>query len=520
MIGDIAAKALIVVKADTSQAKAAIKDLSATEQKAAKERVEAQEKANAAYERSTQKFALYAAGGVAAFSILSSSLKKYEEHLKKLGPSGEAELKRINDATGSLTKSQDSLQISLGRVAAAAVPVIAQMASMADALAGVADAVGRIAAEALSLPGVKQVAGNAWRLLPQGQLLTAASYLRSQLGGGGVNEAAVKEQLAALDAEIEARRLAIEDLGPLGGGQSGMGSGGNASGSNPFWQGLGAAQKRKEDAKKRRSGPTAGDPYGAAWRSVSGDIAATSGSYRGGGDLGYGRDLTDAELLGLAGDAAGNDNLGRMGGDPLEAYRQRMDASIEAAKQMAGAQQQRESMLERIFGPVSEFELYTTAWQGLEAVVTAGLGAWIDGSQSAGEAMKTALHGFAKQLAGEAALQALRHTAFGIGSLAIGGPLAGATAGGHFKAAAAWGGVALAAGIIGGNTRPSTGSNANAAAGIGGGRYGGSGTQQTSLTVVMGDSFAGDSPRYVARKTRRSMENARRYADYEGAVPG
>jgi hypothetical protein len=31
----------------------------------------------------------------------------------------------------------------------------------------------------------------------------------------------------------------------------------------------------------------------------------------------------------------------------------------------------------------------------------------------------------------------------------------------------------------------------------------------------MGDQFAGDSPRYVARKVRRNLNMARMYADYE-----
>jgi len=146
--------------------------------------------------------------------------------------------------------------------------------------------------------------------------------------------------------------------------------------------------------------------------------------------------------------------------------------------------------------------------------VTAGLGAWIDGSKSAGAAMKEALHGFAKQLAGEAALQALRHGAYAIGSLALGD---GAAAAKHGIAALKWTGVAVAASVIGKATNSAGASNANAAAGIGGGRGSSGGDRgQTSLTVVMGDQFAGDSPRYVARKVRRNINNARMYADYEG----
>lgn len=134
MIGELMAKQLIVVKADTSQAKAAIKDLSATEQKAAKERLEAQERDIAMRERSQKSFAMWAAAATAGWALVSSSVKKYEDHLVSLGSRGEAELKRLRDTTGTLTQAQDSLQISIAKVAMAAAPAARALADMADEL--------------------------------------------------------------------------------------------------------------------------------------------------------------------------------------------------------------------------------------------------------------------------------------------------------------------------------------------------------------------------------------------------
>jgi hypothetical protein len=182
----------------------------------------------------------------------------------------------------------------------------------------------------------------------------------------------------------------------------------------------------------------------------------------------------------------------------------------------------RESKLEAIFGPVSDFDLYATAWQTLEGAVSAGLNAWLDGGKSAGAAAQEFLRAQAKALTGEALMQAGRHTAYGFGSLAIGGPLAGASAAGHFKAAAVWAGVGVLAGGYAKATAPSAGgtANANAAAGIGGGARGNQGgADPVNLTVVMGQ-MDGDSPRVVGRRVRRNIDRARRYSHGDGVQHG
>jgi hypothetical protein len=522
MIGEILGKALISVKADTSQAKAAIKDLSATEQKAAKERVEAQEKVNNAWDASLKKHALVVAGVSAGIAIAIASVKKYQEHLKEMGDTGSEEYHRIQRAGEAVTKAQDNLQIALGRVFVAALPVVEAFAQMAQELANIAGGVGRVVQAATNIPGSGYVGKGLGYLKKINPMFMAQNGLN--YGSNLLNEYYPEQYLA--------------DTNHMGGGIAGSeGSEGSYEQAQEVihpdvarglgWIHLGggrwrpptAEEKREREAKAKEHGRDAkrqAEIYADAWRSISGEIDVTGGKARGGyEDLGY-----DGFLAREAGGTFEGANFDQFG-EYEDIRTERIAQSMKAGKELNDIQAQRESMLTKIFGPVSEFETYTTLWQGLETVVTAGLEAWISGSQSAGEAMKMALHGFAKNLAGEAVLQALRHTAHGIGMLAFPDPLSKISAAQHFKAAATWGAVAVAAGVVGKVTAPSQGGGGGggggsyAAAGIGGGGYAGGRERNMSMTVVMGDQFAGDSPRYVARKVRRNLNMARMYADYE-----
>jgi hypothetical protein len=552
MIGDLISKQLIVVKADTSQAKAEIKALSAVEQKAAKDRVEAQEKHNAAMERNAQKFALYVAGAAAGWSLLSSGLKKYEERLVSMGSKGESELKRLRDMTGGLSQAQDNLQVAIGKVALAAAPAAKALGDMANELANI---VGGVSSLLNQIPGGGMLGkGLSWSRRaanPMAMAGWALGEFEDRFGGrsGGVTnwldarnyfqddvrarEAAAERALNPASALVEGspewnawrlaqmrntannasqvrgrnlrgfydeNRVPIRDL--LGKGES-------------ILMGLGRGVGLVESLTPKKTGRGGGGEEDSDWY---GSVAA-----RGRGILSRQAGRLNGDALNRRAYERGTDlsvmdrNEIRAGAqEATEAARAwQMDESIRKAIELMDAAAQRESLLESVFGPVSEFDLYKTAWQGLEEVVSAGFSAWIDGSKSVGTAMKEALHGFAKNLAGEALLQALRHGAYALGSLAF-GDMKGAAA--HGISAAKWGAVAVAAGVVGKVTAPSVGggsANANAAAGIGGGGYTGGRERNMSMTVVMGDQFAGDSPRYVARKVRRNLNMARMYADYE-----
>jgi hypothetical protein len=508
-ITEIVSKQLAVLKADASQFKAEMKSAGAVEQKVMKDRLDGMEREIQTRERAGQKFGLYVAAAAAGWGILSSSVKKYEERLVSMGKSGESELKKLRDTTGELSRAQDNLQISIAKVAMAAAPAARALGDMANELANI---VGGVASLLDSIPGGGAVGtGLKWsrRLAnPTAMAGWALGEARDRFGGtsGGVGAWFANREVDAF--ELVMSEMEAESAGGLTDDQQ-------REVAMRQWAEQARLRKARADAakgKRKRGGGPRVDPYAGASADIFGQIGATSGYSSGR----YSQsDLDEVFGMGSAPVASG------MGWEGISVPASALENLKRLQEELIG--DQRQSMLQRIFGDVSEFDTYATAFQGLEQVVTAGFSAWIDGSKGVGQAMKEALHGFAKNLAGEALLQALRHGAYALGSLAF-GDIKGAST--HGIAAAKWGAVAVAAGVVGKVTAPSAGAgggsaNANAAAGIG---YGGSrsGGEQAgySVTIVQGDGFSDSSPRYVARRARRAMDLASRYAPYNGGQPG
>lgn len=171
----------------------------------------------------------------------------------------------------------------------------------------------------------------------------------------------------------------------------------------------------------------------------------------------------------------------------------------------------RASFLEKTFGKIEDFNAYGKAFQGLQAGASAAFGAWISGSESMGKAFKRAvvesLSASATQMFGQSLLHAayaLGYAAFGdapkaaMHSTAAGTYLAGSivlgglakTLGGGEAATGSKGGSASA----GGSIAPSSGS-----AGA---------PQQSGVTVVVGNSFAYETPRQRMLAAKRITNDA------------
>jgi hypothetical protein len=170
-------------------------------------------------------------------------------------------------------------------------------------------------------------------------------------------------------------------------------------------------------------------------------------------------------------------------------------------------QNKTQSFLEQTFGKLDEFNVYRSAFDSLSTAVTSGFEAWITGSKSFSEAFREAL---GKQMLGEAlsmAAQAIKATALGIFSIATGDPGHAAayfTSAAEFGAAAiAFGAGAAALGAGGGSTNRSGGggSGAGSAPDVTGGAA--AGDSNTQAIIVIGDSFADDSPRMRQLKAQR-----------------
>jgi hypothetical protein len=246
----------------------------------------------------------------------------------------------------------------------------------------------------------------------------------------------------------------------------------------------------------------------------------------------------------LGGKAGGNrDEFGRDIDEGAMARQASMDRIYEHEKGLRDAADEklrlsnlRESQnigqLEKIFGPIEQFELYEQAFSHFGATFTAfseamgaGYEAIVTGQGGVGAAIKKTLADGLMAIGKSSVVEALRQTALGFGALAFGSP----TAGMHFKSAAMHGAVAVAAGLAANQI----GTSAQAAASdkaaaekakdekAGGGRSGGSvssgsgegGKSERPIYVIVGDQFSQDSPRMRSIRANEAVERALRERD-------
>jgi hypothetical protein len=193
--------------------------------------------------------------------------------------------------------------------------------------------------------------------------------------------------------------------------------------------------------------------------------------------------------------------------------------------------------LETIFGPIEQVNLYQESIETLGSVfsafsdaVGAGYEALVTGAEPLGQAFKKAAAASLLATGKTSAIDALRETALGFGSLAL-GPIGGVSAAGHFKAAALHAGVAVAAGVaasaLGAGGGGSTGGGTGGGGGSGGagGRggteivnAGGTGRrseQNNNIVVVYADPFAEGTAGTRRRNAKKVYDRARGGQNWE-----
>ena len=173
----------------------------------------------------------------------------------------------------------------------------------------------------------------------------------------------------------------------------------------------------------------------------------------------------------------------------------------------AGIRQAQESQLSKMFGPIEEFNAYKTAFDSLGGAVGASLSAWIDGSMSAGEAFKKFIGEALKALSVQMAMEALKHGAYALGSLAF-GDVRGAAQ--HGQAALAFGAGAAVAAVAAkefhsGGSTPGGGARPAAPNVVGGDGGGGGGPERI---IVYADQFADESPRARQLQAKKMVSRA------------
>lgn len=183
-----------------------------------------------------------------------------------------------------------------------------------------------------------------------------------------------------------------------------------------------------------------------------------------------------------------------------------------------------ESYLESLFGPIDEFDAYATAFDTLQTATQSAMSAWISGSMSLGTAIKKGIGDALGALASQLAVEALKHGAYAVGSLAF-GDFAGASR--HGLAAGAFGlgavAAASAAKSLGGSVAAEVAAQKGAASGGGsaagrdhrtadGGGAAGGGIREVireKTTVVYTDAFASGTPGVRRRMARKALDAAK-----------
>lgn len=268
-------------------------------------------------------------------------------------------------------------------------------------------------------------------------------------------------------------------------------------------RGLGASSWGGVKFKQGRGGPS----YDRAATDLGSQIAGNIGSYD---YLQSMQDRADAQSrLNTSNMIRSSADLGGYGGfqSQLDAFNQGEGARRTAEAYGDYAMGKQSSWMEKTFGPVGQFDAYASAFQGFTGAVTSSYEAIVTGSESAGKAFKKAIASAVMATGAQALVEGLKESAWALGSLAIGNMGAAAT---HGLAAAKWGAVAVAAGLAarslgaggGASSAPSSGSAPNVSGSGGGGPAG------RNITIVYGDSYAEDNPRSRQLRAERDIERA------------
>lgn len=334
-------------------------------------------------------------------------------------------------------------------------------------------------------------------------------------------EQAMIDQTADLRKQLAARkaaRAALDLPGALSGGLSAIGRGAGMLGQlvdntaygigDDFNKALASTQAGKERAKqlaetaKRLADAVAttvtdalveqlaaeieSDSIARRTASVNSDVAAFKPK------SGWDRNVNSAlgKFYGAGGESSKREAV--WSGDNAKAYGDFQDRN-------------RESFLERTFGKKEEFDQYRELFGTLTGAVTAAYAAWVDGSMSAGDAAKLFLKQSLAALGQRMLIRGLEEFAEGVASLAIPGGQASATA--HFTSAALFGAGAAAAGLASKAISAPGGGSSSApnVSGSAGSRNNGG---PSGATIVIGDSFADDSPRMRGIRARELVDRA------------
>jgi hypothetical protein len=471
---DFGAKVILTYKADVSDAKAKIRELSGEEKKLAQERLKQEEAANKGIERQIKGLGMLAAGIGAAMGAVALAKSGLDEYAK----TSEQAAAKVKDIKTSASTAMDAVQASIGKTVVAMEPLIKSITDVVKLL-GDAGAAGPLAmgALALAISGNPVIAalvlGASSGTDPADVIFNAQGYI------DGKRAQAKRGAQGALDAT---RRFDMDPTTLKGVGDQIGNAISNAIGEGTR-RGLGVSEWGKLEYKSGgKGGP---DRRDARW-SLDNWRQGEGGNVGGGSSGGISQ---GALADGVARDIYGNptDLSAIAGGKLFDLYEERTKQWIERTQALNSGP----SILERMLGPIQEIDLYRESFSMLTGAATAGYEAMIDGTMSFGDAVKKSVADALKALGSKMLVQAIGETAAGFAALASGYGIGAAAP--HFKAAALYGAGAAAAGLassaLGGGGGSGGGVGASAPDSRGSSSLGGS-PGQSERIIVYEDAFA------------------------------
>ena len=477
-----AAKVRIIYSADTSQAKAEIKSLRGEEKKAAQARLAEIESGNKkikeqaeGWKNAADKIALFA-GSIALAKL---GLDAYAKTSDEAG-------KRVKNMYAGIEESMDRVLVGVGKLVIAFEPLIMAAARFAEILGDVAN-----------------IAGDGWMDLADAVMAVGDPAARERLRkrhGMSVDKRTGEVYLSGARDQYIRHGGRGEDY-----------------------------DEQQEENRLRAGSSAAADRIRAAEQAIRNELdetvsASDAAKVRrlSARRTGKARALGVADLVGdqytdftSFGEGATGNSLGFAANTGPDVYGAQMTALMDKAEiaarttnwqdRLGAARTEKANFLESTFGKLETFDGYAMAFQTLTGAVTSAMNAWIDGSMSAGKAIKLFVADTLKSVAAQMAVEALKHGAYAIGSLAW-GDMKGAALHGKSAAmfAAGAAGAAIAAKSLGGsvNAPSATAPGAPTSGGSGGG--GGS----PDRIIVVGDHFAEQTPRARAQTARNLVSRA------------
>lgn len=504
--GMLTSNVLLKFKVDNSEAVRGLKQLTGEEKKAAEAAIALQEKKNKQLDSWAKGIAKVSTGmmlATKAVGLLSDSWKAYEKHAMAAGGADAAKAREFRNSLDTMGKAVDKFAVAIGGIVAELAPLVELAAKLVGFAADLVGAPGKALNWVRSQGGpTSDYMGAEWAAKwdKAGQQFAAQSnqfgFYNQMIGYGAGGRRANSSMDYARQSMVDAQMATGDDIMRI------------VQTEKVRQRDREAAQREALSASKEADAALMAalqerHQFWLGGLDAMKRLGADSEAYRRGQ---FSTEIGGAAYAGAAGQGF------QLTGDTVNKF-----ASMLANRDVEGEYNARnQRKLEKIFGPVEDFQLYAEGFNLLSGAATGAFDAWVSGSLTAGQAIKKFFADAVSSVASQMFAEAIKHGAFAIGSLAFGDVRGAVT---HGKAAAAFGAGAVAVGAI---ARQLNGGGASAGASGGlpsvtGGGTAGAGNGGSSVTVIMSADFD-DSPRMRQRRFGKAVGAARRYEGSDGVI--